>query len=86
MQEVKRLTPDQVAITLDDESFKVRLTKQLSPKLLAEGFKVDAVELGYNGNEERVWLIMLKKGDGPPPFPRGPEWDRMKVAAQAKGM
>ena len=53
---VLRLNPRQIAITLDDKEFKARIEKQLSPELMAEGFKVDAIE-GPSGG----WLIMLRR-------------------------
>ena len=57
--EIKRLGPNQIAVTMDDKEFKALLDKQLSPELRAEGFEVTAVE-----GPTREWLIMLRKGRG----------------------
>ena len=70
---ILRLAPDQIAITLDNEAFKKLLRP--SPALVAEGFEIATVE----GSENAGWLIMLKKGDGPPSFSQGPEWERIKA-------
>ena len=53
-----KLMPGQIAITMDDKEFKALLEKQLSPKLLGEGYRIKAIEGPSEG-----WLIMLRKED-----------------------